>query len=218
MALIGFFDILGTSEAVMHDRFSDIDVLEFVNVIGIAASACKAIRFAVFSDSLIVSTEPANARELIKAINFMYSNWFAELIHVRAAISSGDINWVGHPPTDELFRSVPNLTYARVYGRGLVKAHELEQRSGPGAICFLTQSAAEVFRSKESNSVLEGHTSMLCWLTKDQATIQSRYARSHLARTEEDSTPGRHAAATEHYFANIMRRRRFLPPDYALRT
>lgn len=141
MTLVGFFDILGTREAVMSDRFSDVGALEFVNAIGIAARFTPSVRFAVFSDSLIVSAEATEIRPLLRAINFMYGNWFSEMVHVRGAISCGDIRWVGDPPADKLFQGRANLTYARVYGKGLVIAHELEQKSGPGAICFLTESA-----------------------------------------------------------------------------
>lgn len=119
MHLVGFFDILGTREKVMSDRFSDIDVVEFVNTIALAAGFTPTVRFAVFSDSLIISAEPSEIRPLLRAINFMYGNWFSELVHVRSAISYGDIRWVDDPHSDELFQGCRNLTYARVYGKGL---------------------------------------------------------------------------------------------------
>jgi hypothetical protein len=53
-SIVGFFDILGTSNAVMSDRFSDIDTLEFINAIGLTAYSNPTIRFAVFSDSVII--------------------------------------------------------------------------------------------------------------------------------------------------------------------
>jgi hypothetical protein len=216
MPLVGFFDILGTREAVMSDRFSDIDALEFVNAIGLAASFSPTIRFAVFSDSLIISAEATEIRPALRALNFMYCNWFSELVYVRGAISYGDIHWVDDGVTDDLFRKRPNLTYARVYGKGLVTAHELEQKSGPGAICFLTDSAAELFRAAEPNSVLDGHTPMLCCATKQQAEGFEGYARIHLERTEKDSVEWRHANATKHFWSVVVRSEKLLPASYAI--
>ena len=200
----------------MSDRFSDIDALEFVNAIGLAASFSPTIRFAVFSDSLIISAEATEIRPALRALNFMYGNWFSELVYVRGAISYGDIRWVDDGATDDLFRKRPNLTYARVYGKGLVTAHELEQKSGPGAISFLTDSAAELFRAAEPNSVLDGHTPMLCWATKQQAEGFEGYARIQLERTEKDSVEWRHANATKHFWSLVVSSEKFLPASYAI--
>src|SRR5665213_1879884 len=120
MSLVGFFDILGTRESVMSDRFSDTDILEFVNVIGVAAGFTPHVRFVVFSDSLIVVAEPAEIPLLLRAVNFMYGNWFSELVYVRAAISCGDVHWVDDTSCDKPFRRLPNLVYTRIYGKGLV--------------------------------------------------------------------------------------------------
>jgi hypothetical protein len=216
MGLVGFFDILGTGERVMSERFSDIDALEFVNAIGIAARFTPTVRFAVFSDSLIVSAELTEVRPLLRAINFMYGNWFGELVRVRGAISCGDIRWVTDAVSDGLFRGCPNLTYARVYGKGLVIAYDLERSSGPGAICFLTEGAAELFRGVETNSVLDGLTPMLCWATESQAKMLEGYATNHLEQTEKESGERRHAAATKHYCTTLVEQRKFLSDDYAV--
>lgn len=200
----------------MADRFSDVDALEFVNTIGIAARFTPSVRFAVFSDSLIISTESTEIRPLLRAINFMYGNWFSEMVRVRGAISCGDIRWVDDAPSDELFRGRTNLTYARVYGKGLVIAHELEQKSGPGAICFLTESAAQLFRATEPNSVLDAHTPMLCWATKQQAETLEGYAVNFLERTQKDSAEWRHANATKHYCSSVIANGKFLPDSCAV--
>ena len=216
VSIIGFFDILGTRDAVMSDRFSDIDTLEFVNAIGIAAGMTPTLRFAVFSDSLIISTEQSQAGPVLRAINFMYGNWFSELIYVRGAISCGDIRWVDDQASDKFFKKYPNLTYARVYGKGLIIAHELEQKSGPGAVCYLTEQAAELLPSEESCSVLESHTPMLCWATEREAKACKGYAKLHFERTDKDTTERRHAAATKHYWNTVISQQKFLPDDYSV--
>jgi hypothetical protein len=214
-SLVGFFDILGTRDSVMSERFSDTDALEFVNPIGIAASFTPNVRFAVFSDSLIVSAEPKEIRPLLRAINFMYGNWFSEMIYVRGAISSGDIHWVADSTCDAYFKRRPNLTYARVYGKGLVTAYGLEQKSGPGAICFLSGKAAELFRKVEGNSVLDGHTPMLSWATKRQAKILDGYASISLECAKRDTDAWRHAKATKHFCSTVVAKKLFLPDAYA---
>ena len=215
-SIVGFFDILGTSNAVMSDRFSDIDTLEFVNAIGLAAYANPTVRFAVFSDSLIVSANLSEIKPLLRAINFMYGNWFSELVYVRGAISCGDIQWIDHPPSDKFFQGLSNLTYAHVYGKGLVIAHELEQKSGPGAVCFLTEQAAILFRGEEPSSVLESYTPLLCWATERQAKVCQGYGKLHLERAENDTVEWRHATATKYYWDMVVSQLKFLPDGYSL--
>jgi len=216
MSLVGFFDILGTRENVMNDRFSDTDMLEFVNAIGIAAEFTPHVRFAVFSDSLIVAAEPSEICSLLRAVNWMYGNWFSEFVYVRGAVSCGDVRWVDHAVADRIFRRLANLTYARIYGKGLVSAYQLEQQSGPGAVCFLTEAAAKLFREKEPASVLDGHARMLCWATERQAKIADGYASSHLERTQKDSAEWRHAVATKHYWTSVLAHGKFLPNEYSI--
>jgi hypothetical protein len=214
--MVGFFDILGTRDAVMSDRFDDVDALEFVNPIGLVARVSPTVRFAVFSDSLIISAELSEIKPLLRAINYMYGNWLSELIYVRGAISYGEIRWVDDTPSDKLFRGLPNLTYGRVYGKGLVAAHELEQKSGPGVVCFLTEQAAELFRREELCSVLENLTPLLCWATQREAIACQGYAKLHLEKAEKDTLSWRHASATKHYWDMVVSQQRFLPDGYSL--
>ena len=216
MAIVGFFDILGTREAVMADRFSDVDALEFVNPIGIAARFTPNVRFAVFSDSLIVSADDSESLALLRAINFMYGNWFSELVYVRGALAIGDIHWIHDSASDDLFQKLSNFTYARVYGKGLVLAHQLEQKSGPGAVCYLTENVAEFLRRVEPCAVLESHTPMLCWATEWEATGLEGYAAVHLEGTPKDTDEWRHAFSTRHYWANVVLQRKYLPVRYSV--
>jgi hypothetical protein len=218
MRLVGFFDILGTRESVMSNHFSDVDVVEFVNPIGLAAGFTPTVRFAVFSDSLIVSTESSEIKPLLRAINFMYLNWFSELVHVRSAISYGEVRWVDDPHSDKLFEGCRNLTYARIYGKGLVAAHELEQHSGPGAICFLTNGSAELFRREEPNSVLDSYAPMLCWATEQEAKKLEGHVNLLLERAEKDTPEWRHLTATKQYWTMVVANRKFQLNNYSLHS
>ena len=209
MALVGFFDILGTRDAVMADRFGYTDSREFINAIGCAAEFSPSIRFAVFSDSLVFSAETEDVGAVLTAVSFMYGNWLSEMVNVRGAISCGDIHWPSSYD-DESFDKLDNFTYTRVFGKGLVTAYELEQRSGPGSICFLTGTAADVIRAHEPRSVLDGHTAMLCWATEREARGFDGYAKDHLSRSKKDSAEWRHAYAVQHYWSQVLTNNKFL--------
>lgn len=91
MAIVGFFDILGTREAVLQDRFSDLTALDFAGPAGIAAELIPSMRFAVFSDSVIASAESGDERSFLKAVALMYGQWFADFVLVRGGIAVGEI-------------------------------------------------------------------------------------------------------------------------------
>lgn len=214
MALVGFFDILGTKEAVMSDRFSDLVALDFVGPVGAAAKLFPSLRYAVFSDSVIVSAEEGNEPEFLRAVQFMYGQWYSDFILVRGGIAEGEIRWVDHKPVDEMFNSFPNLMYARVYGKGLVIAADLEQRSGPGSIAFLTEPAANLISSVSPDSVLPGATPMLCWASERGANILVGYSQGNLEHESSQGSGRRHAQATLFYWEQVVAQKKFLPDLY----
>lgn len=214
MPLVGFFDILGTREAVMSDRFDDLISLDFAGPVGAAAELIPSSRFAVFSDSVIVSAETGDEENFLRSVSLIYSHWNADLIDVRGGIAEGDIRWVDYEAVDKMFRSLKNLMFARVYGKGLVLAHELEQRSGPGAIAFLTERAAGALSKVEKNSVLPGIVPMLCWAPEARARLMVQYAASALEREPNEGAARRHAMATKHYWEQVVSQEKFLPDSY----
>ncbi len=214
MALVGFFDILGTRDAVMKDRFSDLTALDFVGPVGIAAKLFPSLRFAVFSDSVIVSAEGGDETSFIKAVSVMYGQWFSDFVLVRGGVAEGEIRWVDHKPVDKMFARFPNLMFARVYGKALILAHELEQRSGPGAIPYLTEQASSVIEKVESNAVLPGVTPMLCWATEKEAIVLAGYAQVNLEHEPHEGHGRRHAIATRHYWDQVVSLKKFLPISF----
>jgi len=211
MALIGFFDILGTKDAVMNDQFGDLVALDFVGHVGFAAKHFPSLRFAVFSDSVIVSANEDDDSSFLQAVQFMYGQWYADFIFVRGGIADGEIRWVDYKIVDEMFNALPNLMYARVYGKGLVIANELEQRSGPGAITFLTESAANRLSIASPNSVMLGTTPMLCWASEREATMLVGYSKINLKHKPNQGAGRRHALATLYYWEQVVLQKKFLP-------
>lgn len=216
MALVGFFDILGTKDAVMNGHFSDSIARDFVGPVGIAAMDFPKLRFAVFSDSVIVSAEDGDDEDFLNAVTYINGQWLADWIFVRGGVAAGDIRWVDSPINDKKFDQYPNLMYARVYGKALILAHDIEQKSGPGAIVFLTEPAAERVSAINPNCVLPGATPMLCWASERVATLLVHYAASKLENHPKEGNARRQALATQYYWGQVVAQKRFLPDISAL--
>jgi hypothetical protein len=214
MPLVGFFDILGTREAIMSDRFSDLISLDFAGPVGLAARLHENVRFAVFSDSVIFSGEEDDAASFFSAVRSMYGQWYADFILVRGGIAEGEIRWVDYEPADALVRHCSNLMCSRVYGKGLVHAHELEQRCGPGAIAYLTERAASKLAEVDPNAVLGGISPMLCWASEREAKAILGYSGVNLEHESNEGAARRHALGTHHYWQQVVSQSKFLPELY----
>src|SRR2546430_15950153 len=143
-ALVAFLDILGTRERVRSGQFGRITAHDFVNPVGVVARVLPRVRFAAFSDSVLISADIADAGDFLAALAFVHRQWFSDLVFVRGGISLGEIDWVDDKTIDQLFEGTRNFLYARVYGGALVEAHHLEQSAGPGALCTVSQAAVSV--------------------------------------------------------------------------
>lgn len=216
MALVGFFDILGTKDAVMNNRFTDSIARDFVGPVGITAKLFPKLRFAVFSDSVIVSAEDGDEHSFLKAVTYINGQWLADYIFVRGGIAAGDIRWVDSIENDAIFNKSPNLMYARVYGKALILASHIEQKSGPGAITFLTELAAQRLSAINPNCVLSGTTPMLCWANEREATTLVDYSANKLKKQLIESDGHRQAQATNYYWEQVVAQKRFLPNQYAI--
>ena len=142
MYLTGYFDILGTKALVSANRFTDLHALDFSGAVAVAALQFPFARFAAFSDCVIVSVPAENVIGFLDVVETLWMNWLADSIWIRGGIDIGEITWVDYS-LDSTFSALPNLSIARVYGRALVGAYEIEQTSGPGILPFSTQKAAE---------------------------------------------------------------------------
>lgn len=214
MALVGFFDILGSKAAISSGRFSDLTTLDFAGPASLAAMLFPAIRVSIFSDFVIVSAEAGNYPDFLKAVSLMYGQWWADFILVRGGIAEGEIRWVDHEPIDAEFRLCRNLSCSRVYGDGLVLAYEAEQRSGPGAIPYLTEIAADLLSEVEENSVLQGVTPMFCWASEKRAELMLKYASLNSDHEAQQGNGRRHALATKSYWEQVVEKRKFLPNEF----
>ncbi len=217
MALVAFLDILGTKEQILADEFlPDAGSLDFANAVGLTAYLAPKLHFAVFSDSVIVSSEENDAEVFVKALGHIYANWYGDLILVRGGIAAGEIDWVEDIRNDPFFRKLRNFMYARVYGRAVVEAHQLEQRSGPGAVCFLSEKASKALSNVHQNAVLEGPVDCLAWATERIARTVRDYMELGASREIKETERRRHLLATKHYWDRIVREQKFLPDHFQL--
>ena len=214
--IVAIFDILGTSEIVFKDEFSDLHVFDFANPVGIVAPYNQEMRFSVFSDSVIISSSLDKIFEFVSVVSFLYSHWFADGIFVRGGISVGEINWVDVEEIDKIFRRYKNLSYSRVYGKALVKAHNIEKKSGPGALCFVDEYASKELNSKDQRFIFEGYTDILVWPNEKTASHIMAFTDQLLNGQNESYFSRRHLKSTHHFFKIIIENKRFLPENYLI--
>jgi len=138
---------------------------------------------------------------------------------VRGGIALGEINWIDQPSADELFGHLPNCHYARVYGQALVEAVDLQERSGPGSICFLSDEAAGLLADFSGSYVTTGILPMLVWLDKRQAWCAQQALEQDLngpGVPKGDAESRRHRAATLNAIREMIRVEKFLPNNFGL--
>jgi hypothetical protein len=104
--------------------------------------------------------------------------------------------------------------FARVYGKALIEAYELEKKSGPGAICYMSEKASKFLKGKNENYILEGLTDMLIWTDKNRVEAYCRifYSKNFKEGLEPDER--RHLLATKRYFSNLKNSGKGLEPIY----
>ena len=216
--LVAFADILGTSERVNKGIFDDIEILDFANAVGIIAEFNPLMQFSVFSDSVFIAAPKEEADNFVSVISFLYSQWFSDFVLVRTGISYGELRLVEHGAADKIFRKLPNLSYARVYGKGLITAHALEGKSGPGAICYIDESASTILKNANDNYVLGGAVDTLVWADAGGIDYWIKVFEQRL--TQEDLHPDekRHYHATSDYFSRLKSSGKQLPDGYLYKT
>ncbi len=159
-SFVAYLDVLGTSSKIINEQFGDASMLDFSNPVALTAIEHPNCRFAVFSDCVIVSCPNTEPKELLEVIGDMYLQWCADAIFVRGGIALGEINWVDFHLDNNIFNQLKNFSHARVYGKALVEAHQLEQSSGPGAVPFVSNEAAERLEAYIPNSIYIGDKAM----------------------------------------------------------
>jgi len=196
---------------VKSGKFSDYHSLDFANPAGLMAIRYPLLRFAAFSDSVVVTSRPESVTDFLSVLNFMFSNWFSDFIFVRGGLAIGDLVWVDQPSIDVRFQQASNLAFARLYGKALIEAIELQEKSGPGMACFVSDAAARVLEEVDKNLVFSGPTDILVWPTAEQLHHWCK-TFAHLAMNQ--SFPPefrRHICATHWYMTQIKKSRKAMP-------
>ena len=215
--LVAFLDILGTKELIKTGKFSDLHIFDFVNPVGLAAKQIPSVRFAAFSDCVIISAPQEEYQSFISALSYCYSQWCADHVWVRGGISLGDVRWIDDKGSDEFFRGVSNFAYARIYGEAIVSAYQTESASGPGCICFIDKKASDYLISCSSQFIFNKHfTDTLVWAREPEAKHYLDIFKNLLDFSVEDTSLQRQLRATARYFEAIVENKIFLPENFGL--
>lgn len=215
--LVAFLDILGTKELVNSGKFSDFHIFDFVNPVGLAAKQIPTVRFAAFSDSVIISAPQEEYKNFVSALSYCYSQWCADHIWVRGGISLGDVRWLDDQASDDLFRGVSNFAYARIYGQALVSAYQTEGASGPGCICFIDEKASDFLSSCSDLFVLKKHlTDSLVWARQPEADHFLRVFKLLQNSAKPNSPYRRQLCATIKYFETLIENNIYIPENFGL--
>jgi hypothetical protein len=216
--IVAFADILGTSDRVNSGTFDDSEILDFANPVGIIAEFNPLMQFSVFSDSVFVAARVEELDNFVSVMSFLYSQWFSDAILVRAGISFGELRFVEHSVNDKNFRKLSNLSYARVYGKGLITAHAFEERSGPGAICYIDETASIILKGANDNYVLEGAVDSLIWADLRGINYWLNVFESRMSLEDIHLSKRRHYRATTDYFSRLKLSGKQLPNDFLYHT
>lgn len=214
-SLVVFFDILGTKDLVMRGGFGDFHALDFANPVGIMALRYPKIRFAAFSDSVVVSCNYENAQDFLTVVNMLLGNWFADFIFVRGGLAVGEISWVD-TDIDKIFKNAKNFSYARVYGRALVEASQLQEKSGPGMVCFVSDEASKLLTEITSSVILDGPTNVLVWPTIRELSHLRKTFEMLVNSSSHSMEFKRHARATQYYLSLMEKENKAMPDEMSI--
>jgi len=215
-SLVAFFDILGTKELVKRGEFSDFHSLDFVNPVGVMALQYPRIRFAAFSDSVVVSCKVEDTKDFLSVLNLLYTNWFADFIFVRGGLAFGEVRWVDQLGVDKHSRTAENFACARLYGSALVEAYELQEKSGPGMVCFVSEAASCVLQDAVSNVVLVGPTNVLVWPTAKEIAHICKVFELLLKNASYPAEFRRHVRASKEYLTHMEKGGLALPMELSI--
>jgi hypothetical protein len=214
-SLVAFFDILGTKEMVARGQFQNAHALDFANPVGIVALQYPNMRFAAFSDSVVAYCDNKDAKQFLTVMNMLMGNWFSDWIFVRGGIAAGEINWVD-VDLDKVFQRAKNFAYARVYGSALVESSQLQEKSGPGMLCFVSDRASKILDEAVANVIVSGPTNVLAWATEREVSYLLRSFRNIAESQAESQEFQRHVRATQHYFSLMNEQKKFLPNELSI--
>lgn len=165
MQIVAFIDILGTKALTTSGVFNDYRSIQFSRPVANVAAEHPEIQCAVFSDTVILSSDEEHCSNLLKALAYLYHMWFHGWVLARGALTLGEITWVAQED-DGAAKRLSNYSCARVYGKALVEAAEHEKKCGPGAVVFLTEAAAVFLGERHPDYVLPCATHVLSLYSK----------------------------------------------------
>lgn len=210
--LVLFLDVLGTKNQI--NSMVPLDSSTFVNPIIFAAESYPSIHFAVFSDCVIISCSLEEQKCCVSVLGFLYNIWIGDGMLVRGGLSFGEIRWINDHSVDKIAKKLNNISFSRVYGKALVNAHNIEGKSGPGAMCFIDRYGSNVL---DKIYVLEGPTD--CLICAEESGVKGTIdiCRYYLKEPDIGEDEYKHWKATLNYFIKIEEKEKWLPDGFIMK-
>jgi hypothetical protein len=169
-AIVVYIDILGFSEKKDGEDI-EMCLLDFSGPLTLAAHHFPQVRFNVFSDCAFIASNKENAKDLLSAIRYSFSQWISDGILVRGGIAIGSYN---ETQSSAQCIAPKNYVGSLFSGSAVTGAVKLEG-SGKGALLFTNEECAELYYKnygepifKIDDSILIGWSdedSILYWFT-----------------------------------------------------
>jgi hypothetical protein len=105
---------------VKSGRFSRDHVLDFTAPAGLVVDRHREWRAAAFSEGIVLSCAEHDSAAFVDEVGYMFANWWADGMLVRAGIAHGRVSCADELSIDRAIFALPNFTFARVYGEALV--------------------------------------------------------------------------------------------------
>lgn len=214
--LVAFLDCLGTKRKVLDGEYNAYNSLDFINAAGIAAQFCPNLKFAAFSDSVVVSSSIKDLDIFVRAVSFLYRSWISDGILIRGGVAFDQVTWLDHPPADRIFGNLENFSYVRLFGPALIKAINLESNSGKGASIFLSDEASDVVRKMLPNAVVEyNDLKILSVSDLDGLPRLYRAFSEVISGSPSDSDMTKQISSTCEHLNSAISNKKFLPEGYS---
>ena len=165
-SIVVYVDILGFSEK-KDDEDIEMCLLDFSGPLTLAARNFPQVRFNVFSDCAFIATNKENAKDLLSAIRYAFSQWISDGILVRGGIAIGSYN-----ETQSFAHSIAPKNYvgSLFSGSAVTRAVKLEG-SGKGALLFTNEKCAEFYNKNYSEPIFEIENSLFIGWSDEESIL-----------------------------------------------
>jgi len=165
-AIVAYFDVLGFSNK-KNNKDVESTLFDFSVPLVLCSKEYPKIRFNVFSDCSFIAAPINNAREILSAIRFSFTQWISDGILVRGGISMGSYSET-FSATQQM--ASENYTGSLFSESAVIKAVKLED-SGEGALLFTDNVCAKLYSEKYGEPIFLLEKQKVIGWTDDESVL-----------------------------------------------